>query len=335
MCTSVSFFSISHFRTVSLLPSRLCSHERCPRERENTIETKTPNLPLLGSFFVVFFSTFQINCTLEWLFKRNRVLQRSLPWRTISNRLHTGWVPRQILFSYTTTQHNKVNQSFNDTFLRHSNMCLPSLFTLNTDAFELARQANFELDIPEESARPTTKFRIGRKSFAIACHTTMSSENQFMNSMNTECYCSLWSAIEKRILEHIQDVFYKRIQYVCISSPCNPLSSPRVVYIQIILNKVMNKIVYFMERVAGLFDDCVHHKVSNGISFIATHCRNAMQLPSDVWWSLMESILEKRFTCQVSTKMGTYFVHFYVSSRSLPWSWRILLGQIASRLYIE
>ena len=84
-------------------------------------------------------------------------------------------------------------------------------------------------DIPEECPRPTTPFRIKRKLFARACHPTMPSVSQFMKSMNTECCCSLRSAIDK----HIQDVFYKRIQYVCISSPCNPSSSPRVVYVLI------------------------------------------------------------------------------------------------------
>ena len=75
----------------------------------------------------------------------------------------------------------------------------------------------------------------------------MPSVSQFMKSMNTECYCSLRSAIDK----HIQDVFYKRIQYVCISSPCNPSSSPRVVYVLIthgISSRKKGALVQFSQR---------------------------------------------------------------------------------------
>ena len=85
-------------------------------------------------------------------------------------------------------------------------------------------------------------------------------------------------------------------------------------------------------RLTPSHPDCIHHTVFNGIYFLITHCRNAMQRSSDVWWSLMESVLEnnKRCTCPISTKMGTYFVHSDVSSRSLSRSWQILSGQIST-----
>jgi hypothetical protein len=59
-------------------------------------------------------------------------------------------------------------------------------FTLDIDAFELARAKNFVLDIPEEDQRPTKEFRIEKKSFALACHTTMPSESNFKNNTNAE-----------------------------------------------------------------------------------------------------------------------------------------------------
>jgi hypothetical protein len=60
------------------------------------------------------------------------------------------------------------------------------LFTFTLDAFELARQKNFALDIPQKDQEPQTKFRIVKKAFAIACQTTMSSENNIMDSTNAQ-----------------------------------------------------------------------------------------------------------------------------------------------------
>ena len=95
-------------------------------------------------------------------------------------------VLRLITFDVTTIRSNKVDHSFNYTFFRHSNVYLSYLLTSDTAAFELAKQKNFALDIPDEDQCSEAKFRIVKKSFAIACQTTMSSENQFMKSTKAE-----------------------------------------------------------------------------------------------------------------------------------------------------
>lgn len=53
-------------------------------------------------------------------------------------------------------------------------------------------------------------------------------------------------------MEHIQEVFDTRIQYICISSAIHPSSHPPTVYIHITLKKRINKKTYFMEKVAGI-----------------------------------------------------------------------------------
>lgn len=45
--------------------------------------------------------------------------------------------------------------------------------------------------------------------------------------------------------------FKQMTQYVCISSAASPPMLSRPVYIQIILQKIVNKKTYFMKRVAG------------------------------------------------------------------------------------
>ena len=59
-------------------------------------------------------------------------------------------------------------------------------FIPDVDAFELAREKNFVLAIPEPDQRPTKEFRIEKKTFAIACHTTMPSENSSINAMSAQ-----------------------------------------------------------------------------------------------------------------------------------------------------
>ena len=54
-------------------------------------------------------------------------------------------------------------------------------------------------------------------------------------------------------MEHLQEVFDRRIRYVCISSPRNPSSNSCAVYIQILFHQRVAKKEYFMERVAGLY----------------------------------------------------------------------------------
>ena len=156
-------------------------------------------------------------------------------WQQSFNRSHsiqrsywsTRWVPHSIThFSY--------------------------LFTFNVDAFELAKQKNFALDIPQENQASQTKFRIVKKAFAIACQTTMSSEINLMENTNTQ-WCIIWSVIEEQILKHLKGLFYGRIRYICISSPRNPSSNSDVVYIQITFHRVVSKKEYFMKRVAGSY----------------------------------------------------------------------------------
>ena len=54
------------------------------------------------------------------------------------------------------------------------------------DAFELAKQNNFALDIPQADQEPQNNFRIEKKAFAIVCQTTMSSENHLKSRMNVQ-----------------------------------------------------------------------------------------------------------------------------------------------------
>ena len=53
-------------------------------------------------------------------------------------------------------------------------------------------------------------------------------------------------------MEHIQNEFPGAIQYICISSPDQPQTPYSLVYIQIILQKKINKRTYFLKAVAGL-----------------------------------------------------------------------------------
>jgi hypothetical protein len=53
-------------------------------------------------------------------------------------------------------------------------------------------------------------------------------------------------------MEHIQNEFNGRIQYMCISSPKAPQTRRPTVYIQIILHKIINKKTYFLRTVAGM-----------------------------------------------------------------------------------
>lgn len=55
-------------------------------------------------------------------------------------------------------------------------------------------------------------------------------------------------------MTHIQNEFNQIIQYVCISSPSSAPQTlcPPLMYIQIILQKIINKKTYFFNAVAGL-----------------------------------------------------------------------------------
>ena len=54
-------------------------------------------------------------------------------------------------------------------------------------------------------------------------------------------------------MEHIQNEFDGDIQYVCISSPRGLQTSCPTIYIQIILERIINKRSYFMRSIAGLY----------------------------------------------------------------------------------
>ena len=152
----------------------------------------------------------------------------------------------QVWFNSTIVLNNKVT---------HSIPHLSHLLTFIVDAFELAEQKNFALDIPQADQEPQANFRISKKAFAIACQTTMSSENHSKSRMNVQ-WCLIWSATEQIIQKHLKEVFYQRVQYICISSPRDPSPNPSVVYIQIILHKPINVKAYFMKQVAGLCKLC-------------------------------------------------------------------------------
>jgi len=48
---------------------------------------------------------------------------------------------------------------------------------VHLDASEmLARQQKFDLTIPIEGEKPSKKFQLQRRAFAIACHTSMTSK---------------------------------------------------------------------------------------------------------------------------------------------------------------
>ena len=53
-------------------------------------------------------------------------------------------------------------------------------------------------------------------------------------------------------MEHIQNEFNGIIQYVCISYPKGTQTHCPPVYIQIILQKIVNKKTYFLRAVSGL-----------------------------------------------------------------------------------
>ena len=57
--------------------------------------------------------------------------------------------------------------------------------------------------------------------------------------------------LEEDILKHIQMKFDPHLEYVCISLL---KWNPSVVFIQIILQKVINKKTYFLNSVAGLHE---------------------------------------------------------------------------------
>ena len=52
-------------------------------------------------------------------------------------------------------------------------------------------------------------------------------------------------------MQHIQWEFTGSIQYICIASSKESQTSAHVMYIQIILQKTINKKTYFLRAVAG------------------------------------------------------------------------------------
>jgi hypothetical protein len=159
------------------------------------------------------------------------------------------------------------------------------LLATNVAALEIAKRSNFNLNIPTNDENPKNKFLIQKKFFAIACHTNMASKNNCRLSGVLNDMLPFLST-EESIMEHIQEVFDKRIQYICISSAINPSSHPPTVYIHITLKKRINKKTYFMEKVAGIctafVDDLLHYRYSDNASIFIDYSRNAMQLQSNM-----------------------------------------------------
>ncbi|CAF4001522.1 unnamed protein product [Rotaria magnacalcarata] len=99
------------------------------------------------------------------------------------------------------------------------------------DAFEIAKQQKFNLTVPTKDEELKKTFRLNKKSFAAVCHSNMTKEN---------------------IMKHIQNEFDELIQYICVSSQDESQAPYTLVYIQIILQKTINKKTYFLKAVAGM-----------------------------------------------------------------------------------
>lgn len=70
-------------------------------------------------------------------------------------------------------------------------------------------------------------------------------------------------------MQHIENEFKELLQYVCISTPNEPHTSDpsSLAYIQIILQKTVNKKSYFLKKITGLnsilINDLEIHKYFN------------------------------------------------------------------------
>lgn len=144
-----------------------------------------------------------------------------------------------------------------DRTLHESMMCWNVLFVfIHLDVPHIAKQHEFDLTIPTaEDAILTSKkkFRLEKKSFAVACYTTMTSEIYIYLLFRIDVKINIWyfSFTEEHIVKHIEDEFKDLIQYICVSTPDELQTSCSPVYVQIILRKTVNKKTYFLKAVAG------------------------------------------------------------------------------------
>ncbi|CAF1029920.1 unnamed protein product [Adineta ricciae] len=110
-----------------------------------------------------------------------------------------------------------------------------------SDGFALTKLHEFNLTIPSANEKPDKKFRLERKSFAIACRSNLTKD---------------------AILQHIQKEFNELLEYVCISCVDQPemCQPPWIYYIQIHLQKSVNMHRLFFREVAGM--EC-NYRVTN------------------------------------------------------------------------
>jgi hypothetical protein len=85
-------------------------------------------------------------------------------------------------------------------------------------------------------------------------------------------------------MKHVRTEFGRDIQYICISSQDEPLSDYSTVYIQIILQRIINKKPCFLYEVAGSYRrPSFESKNVAQISILGSRCNYRVTCDDRAW----------------------------------------------------